>query len=230
MGASPSGGRQRLGYGAAARTRLPTNPSWPSRKASHGLTAAQGVPGRRATAADTTRVEQATLLADKDGMRRLTSCLACILLAGISLPASAGAVIVPQKGIAGVRLGMKEREVRNLLGEPRVTRTVLSEGGVCCDYISSYPAGLTVYFVGYDDGTLKLSDSSVQSVGTRGRAERTATGVGVGSALRTVRRKVPRTRCRRTYCEKPLWDKQERCHDPVRRTSRAGNKNLYWPG
>jgi hypothetical protein len=97
-----------------------------------------------------------------------------------------GATIVPQKGMAGVELGMTRAEVRARLGEPLAIRRRVSEiGGPYVEF--RYPFRVSVYF--WRPG------NSVWDIRTTGPKERTVRGVGVGSTEAEVRRKVPRVRC-----------------------------------
>lgn len=109
------------------------------------------------------------------------------LLAVLVLPSAAGAVIVPQESIKGVKLDMTVGDVRALLGGPDRFRTVRSE---FAGRVREWRYGLTTITF---DGT--AADAKVTTVSTRSRAERTAAGVGVRSTKRTVRSRVPNVRC-----------------------------------
>jgi hypothetical protein len=110
--------------------------------------------------------------------------LLLLVVLALALPGPAGAAIVVQKGIAGVRLGMSRAAVRAVLGTPlRVTHGA-NEFGAYTEY--RYPRLLRVTFQG---------DLTVTAVSTAGRAERTAAGVGVGSPEADVRSSLPRARC-----------------------------------
>jgi hypothetical protein len=105
-------------------------------------------------------------------------------LALLTAAAPAGAVIRPQKGMAGVRLDMTESRVRAELGDP--SRTVRGRN-IFGPYTElRYSGGLRVVFQG---------NRGVTAVSTTGRDERTARGAGVGSSEGFVRRKVGRVRC-----------------------------------
>lgn len=117
-------------------------------------------------------------------MRRvLTLTLAVCALA--ALPAAAHATIVPQKSIAGVRLGMSEEEVRAELGEPSDTIRESNDFGPYVELV-------------YRRQRLRVrlqGEEQVTSISTTSRSERTSHRVGVGSTERNVRRNVRGARC-----------------------------------
>ena len=107
----------------------------------------------------------------------------CILVV-LAFAAVASAAIVPQRGIAGVRLEMTKAQVRAVLGAPR--RAVHGSNEFGSFTIYRY-RGLRVTFQG---------NRRVTDVFTTRRTERTARGVGVGSTEGQVRAKVAGVRCR----------------------------------
>lgn len=111
----------------------------------------------------------------------------CLLFA-----ASAGAKIVPQKGIAGAKLGMTQARVLDKLGKPdrKRIRTNPFSGA---DFIEFKYGRTWVSF----DGTVE--SSTVWGVSTKDRAERTARGVGVGSTKRKVEARVPGVKCKKEF-------------------------------
>jgi hypothetical protein len=122
--------------------------------------------------------------------RRLLASLLALAALALAAPATAGAVIVPQQGMADVRLGMTYAQLRAELGAP--TRAYYVRDPVLGRYL------LMRY------GALKISLPSptgrVAGVATIGRVERTATGVGVGSPRSVVRARVPGARCGIRVC------------------------------
>jgi hypothetical protein len=104
-----------------------------------------------------------------------------ILLAGA---AAASAALVPQRGIAGVRLAMTRAQVRAVLGAPRAAVHGRNEFGSFTVYRYR---GLRVTFQG---------NRTVTAILTTRTTERTAAGVGVGSTEGQVRAKVAGVRCR----------------------------------
>ncbi|HEY1596370.1 MAG TPA: hypothetical protein VGF74_13315 [Thermoleophilaceae bacterium] len=98
--------------------------------------------------------------------------------------APAGAVIRPQKGMAGVRLGMSQTQMRDVLGEPSMAKQGDNDFGPFTQFI--YPHSITVTFQG---------NRHVTGISTRGRTEKTERGVGVGSTEAAVKAKVGHVRC-----------------------------------
>ena len=117
-------------------------------------------------------------------MRRLLPATVVALLA---VTAPAGATIVPQRGMLGVKLGDTVREVRARLGAPDGIRFVRNE---IIGRQRLYHYGRTV--IGFDGARRR---AKVINMTTRSRRERLANGVGVGSDKREVMRKVEDVRC-----------------------------------
>ena len=104
--------------------------------------------------------------------------------AALSFTAPLPAAIVPQQGIAGVRLGMTQARVRSLLG--RESKRVRGSNDFGRYTELRYP-GIRVLFQG---------ERSVTSVSTTRTSERTRGGVGVGSREAQLRARLPGLRCR----------------------------------
>lgn len=123
-------------------------------------------------------------LAPRAGIAALGAAAALL----VAVPV-AGALIVPQSSIRGVKLGMTRAEVTAKLGEPNEKRTRRNE------LIGKYVElryGRTVFSLYRDsDGY----EGTVFNMTTRSRAEKTKSGVGVGSSERAVRRGVKNARC-----------------------------------
>ena len=103
-------------------------------------------------------------------MRRLLTLLLAGALVPLALPAAAGAMVQPDRGIAGARLGNSRAEVRAALGTPSSVRRGRNDFGLYLTY--RYRGGLSVTFQGRRE---------VTSVRTTGLGDRTRQGVGVGS-------------------------------------------------
>jgi hypothetical protein len=115
-------------------------------------------------------------------MRPILAILTVLLPLVVAAPASA--LIQVDKGIAGARLGNTKAEVRAALGRPAAITNGTNDFGPFTTY--RYRGGVLVNFQGR---------TSVTSVSTGGRGDRTARGVGVGSRESTVRRRVRGVRC-----------------------------------
>lgn len=110
--------------------------------------------------------------------------LASAAIAGaLCVPASAGATIVPQRGMAGVSLLQSLAAVRAKLGPPLKVKKGTNDFG---PYTILIYRGLELAFQGGE---------TLTSISTTARAERTVRGVGVGSSEAEVRAKVPGVRC-----------------------------------
>jgi hypothetical protein len=106
-----------------------------------------------------------------------------IAVSALALAAPAGAAIVVQRGIAGLELRMTKAQVRTKLGMPTKVKTGRNEFGRFTQFV--YPR-VTVLF---------QSGSRVTALRTFSRAERTSTGVGVGSREADVKAKVAGVKC-----------------------------------
>ena len=107
--------------------------------------------------------------------------LACFAFA---LPTALQAAIVPQVGIAGVKLGMSQAKVRSVLGKPASVKRGMNEFGRYTELVYS---GLRVSFQG---------NAAVTNLRTTRRSERTGSGVGVGSTESQLRAILRGERCR----------------------------------
>ncbi|MFL5945401.1 MAG: hypothetical protein ACJ74C_08195 [Gaiellaceae bacterium] len=114
-------------------------------------------------------------------MRALAVALVAVAL--LALPVGAGATIVPQQGMAGVRLQMTKAQVRAKLGAPRNMRDGMNDFGPYSMWV--YPR-ITINFQGRQ---------TVSSMQTLSPLERTASGVGVGSIEARVKAGVPKVKC-----------------------------------
>lgn len=107
---------------------------------------------------------------------------------GISIavlsPSGGAAVIVPATGIAGVRLGMTQAQVRAVLGPPR---SVVRDATELGPFTRFRYRRLDVVFFRHTRATAVFT--------TRTR-ERTTTGVGVGSTEAAIATGVPGAICR----------------------------------
>jgi hypothetical protein len=116
-------------------------------------------------------------------LRRTLFALApAIALLYWALPAQA--LIRPQKGMAGVRLDMTQAQMRAVLGNPTSVKQGFNDFGSYTQFL--YPHRITVTFQG---------NQHVTGISTKGRSERTARGVGVGSTENDVVSKVTHARC-----------------------------------
>ena len=119
-------------------------------------------------------------------MRRLATLTVLLALA---VSATADARIVPQQGIKGVTLDMTDRQVRAKLGRPDGIAFKRHE---IIGRSKTYRYGLTKILIGPGSG-------KVLSITTTSRAERTSSGVGVGSTERAVDTRVRNSTCKTEF-------------------------------
>ncbi len=120
-------------------------------------------------------------------MAARATLLALAFCAALLATAPALGAIVPQQGIAGVRLGMTQAKVRAVLGAAQRTVHGRNELGRFTEL--RYP-GLRVAFQG---------NTSVSSISTTRTSEKTAGAVGVGSTEDHVRTHVRGVRCKTDF-------------------------------
>jgi hypothetical protein len=106
------------------------------------------------------------------------------LAAALMLAGSASATIVPQKGIAGVSIGMSQAKVRTVLGKPAKVKHGTDSFG---PYTQFKYTGLTVMFQG---------NRTVTQITTTRSSEKTTGGAGVGSSEAQLRAKVKGLTCK----------------------------------
>ncbi len=114
--------------------------------------------------------------------RTITTFAAVAVLLGTA--ASAQALIRPQKGMAGIRLDMTQDQMKAVLGEPASVKQGVNDFGGYTQFV--YPRKLTVTFQG---------NTRITGISTKGRSERTARGIGVGSTENDILAKVTHSRC-----------------------------------
>jgi len=112
---------------------------------------------------------------------------ALVAALALALAPAAGASVVPQRSLAGIEIDMSQRDVKLRLGTPDRVRHV-EEFGFGDSRRHRYRArGLTV--------TIASDRHTVVSVFTRSAADRTRTGVGVGSTEKEMRRGLRGEEC-----------------------------------
>jgi hypothetical protein len=117
-------------------------------------------------------------------VKRIVVVPALILAASLLVPASAGAMIQLDRGIAGARLGNTKAEVKTALGQPKRVRNGSNDFGPFTTFV--YAGGIRVTF---------QSGNRVTGVSTTGLGDRTARGVGVRSTEAAVKARVPGVTC-----------------------------------
>jgi outer membrane protein assembly factor BamE (lipoprotein component of BamABCDE complex) len=121
----------------------------------------------------------------------IAAATALVALAGA---APASAEIIPQQSIAGVSVGMSERQVVGILGEPGNVATRYGGSGGD-DFFTTYrygKRGVKVRFIRRSGGN-KVNTIEVY----KGRQELTATGIGITSHRDAVKAQVAGSRCKR---------------------------------
>jgi hypothetical protein len=117
-------------------------------------------------------------------VKRIVAVPALIVAASLLAPASAGAIIQLDRGIAGARLGNTKAEVRTALGQPNRVRNGNNDFGPFTVFV--YAGGIRVTF---------QSGNEVTGVSTTGLGDRTRRGVGVRSTEAAVEQRVPGVDC-----------------------------------
>src|SRR2546430_5976310 len=104
------------------------------------------------------------------GLERAWGRVVAVIGAGVAiagaLDTAAVATIVPQRGMAGVRLGMTHSQVTARLGQP-LAQERMGDVEFCCRY--TFRGDLSTTF---------FDDRALAEIWTTGRAERTAEGIG----------------------------------------------------
>jgi hypothetical protein len=119
-------------------------------------------------------------------MRRLLATLA--LAGSLLLATAASAEVVPQKSIAGVSLGMSQKQVRVGLGKPNWVKRSKNEFG---PYAEFHYRRLVVSFQGLGSAT---------NIASTRRSERLANGIGIGSTKAAVKKHVRGVSCSTLLC------------------------------
>jgi hypothetical protein len=119
-------------------------------------------------------------------MRTLKYLLAAAVLIALAAPSTAGASIVPQQGMLGVKMGMTATQISARLGLP--------------DSVSHPRNEIFGRYIRYRYGEvyIELFESNTQAFHfyTTGRSARTASGVGVGSPESYMRSSIKGETCR----------------------------------
>jgi hypothetical protein len=108
----------------------------------------------------------------------VTKTLAATALLALAFPASSAARIVPQRGIAGANLDMTEQQVFDKLGRP--DKVAHPRSPIFGRY-TTWSYGRTTVDM------FRTGDKKVFNVSTTSRAQKTSTGVGVGSTSAAVK-------------------------------------------
>jgi hypothetical protein len=117
-------------------------------------------------------------------VNRLVAVSVLAVAVTLLAPASAGAIIQFERGIAGARIGNTKAEVRTALGQPNRVRNGTNDFGPFTVFV--YAGGISVTF---------QSGNTVTAVSTKGLGDRTARGVGVRSRRAAVEQRVPGVDC-----------------------------------
>jgi hypothetical protein len=110
--------------------------------------------------------------------KRLAWCAAISTLAALRLAPGAFATIVVGQGIAGVKLGESQTQVRKLLGKPRYIQPP--------GWGYGNPLG---GWVGFD------FNHRVNDIWTTSRRQTTNDGIGPGASVSSVKRAYPNVKC-----------------------------------
>jgi hypothetical protein len=123
--------------------------------------------------------------------------LAAAVVFALLLTTAAGATIVPQRGIAGIRLNATRAQVVQAKGRPAAERLIHNEL-IGRQRMMRY--GRTrVLFGGFE------RDARVVTIRTRDPRQRTRSGVGVGAAETILRARIRGLRCRTEFGARHCW-------------------------
>jgi hypothetical protein len=111
--------------------------------------------------------------------------------AALIAPAAASATIVPQKGIAGASLDMTQAQVQAKLGDPDSKKTQTSP--ILGKYFTWFYAKTSI-------DMFRTGSRRVFNLSTTSRAQKTSTGVGVGSTAAAVKKGVKNAKCDKSHC------------------------------
>jgi hypothetical protein len=114
---------------------------------------------------------------------RIAFPFAFVAAAAALAASTVGAAIVPQHGIAGVKIGMTQGKVRAVLGKPTSLKRGHNDFG---KYTIFKYAGLQTEFQG---------NTTLTGISTTRTSERTAAGIGVGSTETQVKAKIKGVKC-----------------------------------
>lgn len=128
-------------------------------------------------------------------MRSLPTVLACLAL--LLLAAPAGAVIVPQQGIGGVKLRMTRAQVVAAKGKPDVEKVTHNE---ILGRTRMMRYGRTR--IGFNGDS---ASATVVGIFTTARGQRTRSGVGVGSTQAEVEAGVAGIACKDEFGVNHCW-------------------------
>jgi hypothetical protein len=117
-------------------------------------------------------------------LRRAALALTASAALALAGAGSAGAVIIPQKSIAGAELLMSKSQVRGVLGDPKRVEHGTNDFGA---YTVFYYGRLRVTFQGNVDAT---------AVWTRRPRQKTPKGIGTGSTEQELKDAYPGAKCK----------------------------------
>jgi len=138
---------------------------------------------------------------------RYTAALAAAMFVALLLAPAADALIVPQRGIAGIRLKMIRAQVVRAKGEPDAERLIHNEL-IGRQRMVRY--GRTrAFFGGF------RQRAGVVTITTRDPGQRTRSGVGVGSSEATLRARIAGARCRTEFGTRHCWKGRFRAGERV---------------
>jgi len=128
-------------------------------------------------------------------MRHRVGVGAAVFIFLASAPASAGAAIIPGRGVAGLKLGASTAQVRAILGKPATLQH--NSGGEQNWLYDKNPVDWVTLVA-------KGSRTTVEGIETSDKTQKTPQGVGPGSSMAALKKAYPHLTCKKGWLGVPF--------------------------